>query len=277
MRDHLALALLSSGAWPFFAELPFFRFPGLRRLLAIDLADLHLIAVLDRIRGIDDHPVGRLHAGADLDLAAGVEQDGHLLQHDLVVIDHRHLRRLVAEDHRARRHHQLVGIERQLELRLGIGAGRQQTVGIGKDRLDRQGAGGLRDRVRRGLELALEALLVVLGQLERDRHALLHVRRVDLRHSHVDAHLLGRGDLEQRLGAGVGRRDQRADVDVALRDRAVERGDDLLEALHRLHPVEVGLRRRDLGLAGTGVAGLLVGRSAATPPERRAAPSIDRR
>ena len=56
------------------------------------------------------------------------------------------------------------------------------------------------------------------------------------------------------------RLDQRSDVDVAGRDDAVERRDDVGERLQRLQTVEVGLRRLNFGVLGVGVAHLLVGR-----------------
>ena len=90
-------------------------------------------------------------------------------------------------------------------------------------------------------------------------HPRRHLRRIELRHPHVDAHAPHRGDREQRLRSGVAGADQLADLRRAAGDDACERRGDASEVDERLQPPDIGRGRIGQRTLGGEIAGLLVG------------------
>src|SRR6185437_15909646 len=138
----------------------------------------------------------------------------------------------------------LARAARQLEVDLGVRARVELARVVVDVDLHQQGAEGGVDGVRGADDLAGEASARELGDREGRGHARDGGPRVDLRHVHVDAqHLVGGEVKKLAARAGV---DQRADVDVARGDDAVEGGEHVLEAGQLAEPPDVGLRRGDL-------------------------------
>ena len=143
---------------------------------------------------------------------------------------------------------------------LGEGSGRQRSVLVLRIEFNKERTGALVDRARRSGDAGLESATRILRQDELRLHPMVEIGGVALRRLHVDAHLVRIGDHEQ-AGACVGALvDERADVDVALRDDAVERRDDVGERLERLEAVDIVASGGDFGFALLLVCGLLVRR-----------------
>ena len=93
------------------------------------------------------------------------------------------------------------------------------------------------------------------------RAAVAYRVGIDLRHRHEQTQLVRRCHVKQLCPrrAAVARLNQRADIDIARRDHAIERRIDLFEALQLLQAPHVGLGGRERRLARAEVAGGLVG------------------
>ena len=70
---------------------------------------------------------------------------------------------------------------------------------------------------------------VMVAKVDKDGRA----RLIKIHIAHIDAHLVDVGDGEERLARRAGRQDQRADIDVARSDDAVERRRNVGERLQR--------------------------------------------
>src|SRR5579859_769042 len=219
------------------------RFPGGGSGRARRRGEMHGVAGLQRLGRAVDDPVGGAEAARHLDRIAEIPAELDRGQHRLVAgPEDGDLDALAVGDQRRRRQAQEIGIARNLEMHVAIGAGREHAVRILRLQLDQHAARTGLDRIRGRDQGGVELPAGILRQFEHGLEPGAQAGGEGLGHLDIDPDLVQVRDLEQLLphpAAAVV--DESTDVGLAGRDHAVERGDDVLERLERLQPADVGL------------------------------------
>ena len=136
-----------------------------------------------------------------------------------------------------------------LEVSEDVSAGEELAFGIGDIDLDVQGAGAGVDGVGVAGDGAFEDLTGILVEGKGRLAAVVYGGGVGLGDGDVDADAADGRKVEELLRGGVfPGGDERADIDAAGGDDAVEGGVDVLKGLKLLEAADVGLRGVDCGL-----------------------------
>src|SRR3989344_50089 len=227
------------------------------------VGQLHGVAFAQGVGRVVDHAVGGFQALVDHQAFAQVQADMDGLQVYVVLrIQHRDLGALGTEDQRAGRDAYAMGVYRNRQGRFGVIARQQLAVGVVGDKLREQGAGAAVDGGGVADQVRLEVFAGVLGNTQLGFKPGVDDGRVVLRHRHVEAQLVGVGDVEQlRVAVGVGL-DQLAAVGVARSDGASERRADSLVAFQRRQACVIGSGGFGVGSGRSGGGGVFIGRLA---------------
>ena len=132
--------------------------------------------------------------------------------HMVATVQYRNLGALGAEDQGAGRDAHAMGVSRNRQGDFGVIARQQFAVGVVGDELSEQGAGAAVDGGGVTDQTCLEVLAGVLGDGQFGLKACMDDRCIVLRHRHIQAQLVGVGNVEQFRIAGVIGLDQLADV-----------------------------------------------------------------
>ena len=166
------------------------------------------------------------------------------------VFNHRDLHAVLIEDDRRCRHDQRRRLARNLQFDSAIDPWLQSAIRIGYVDLGQQSPRSQLERICDPRYFAGER------EVRHRRHANdrldagLDAKSGILRHIKPNPDHVAVGHRKHRGAAGRVRRDQAADVDVALRDQAVERSDNLLIDLLLIEIFQLRLHCRGIVLRG---------------------------
>ncbi|MNL15338.1 hypothetical protein D3C87_1363190 [compost metagenome] len=154
---------------------------------------------------------------------------------------------------------QRIGLRRQCKAHAGVSPW-QQTAGLVIDlQLHQRGTGRRTDRIGGRDDRGQEHFLRVFRHADLRAAAEFDLRRIGLRHLHIDPQATDLGHCEQLLSAtAVASVDQRADIGGACGDHPVKRRDQALKTLGRGQSFNVGLGRHHLCLFRRQIAVALV-------------------
>src|ERR1700720_3013575 len=208
-------------------------------------ANFDLLAIFEIDGRVHHDEIACFDAFADLHLGSKVADFGDLVLTHHAVFYYEHVDPLGIEHDRRVRHDQGWRFARDLKLDGGIHPWAQFTIGVGDVDFGQQGS---RPRVQGVGDACNLAGKWVPGDFRNphdSRDPGLDPNGRLLRHKKLDAHDVA---VRYREHKGAARRvglDQAADIDVALGDDTVERGDDPLIGLLLLEHLDLGLLRLD--------------------------------
>ncbi len=162
------------------------------------LRNVHLLAVFQRVRRVDDDLVADREAAQNLQRGAVIAADVEGAQLHLVVgADDGDPRALGAEEHGVDRNRELLHVGADREVHLAEGAGQQAPILVGHIDFGEQGAGRRVDGLGGARHHAGELLAGKLLQGDVALDADLDVRRVGLGNAGEDAQGIDLGHVEE--------------------------------------------------------------------------------
>ena len=194
--------------------------------------------------------VAVLDTGVDLDLSTVVGRDCDLVQTGDAVFDDRHLQTVLIEDDSGVGQDQRRRLPWDLQLDRAIDPRLQRAIRIGYVDLGQQAPRPRLQRIGDPRHFAMKGEVGHRGHAKDRLDAWLDAKGFILRHINPNADLVAVGHRKHGGAAGRVRRDQAADVDVALRDQAVERSDNLLIDLLLIEIFQLRLHCRGIVLRG---------------------------
>src|ERR1700722_6132015 len=185
---------------------------------------IHLLALLERIGGIDYHPVGDVHASDNFQTRTVVTANRNRAQlHLAVTADHRNLCTLGAKQHRVHRKSDLAYADAHTKMHLAEGPRQQLAFLVGHVDFGQQCARRGIDCLRRSYHFPGEFLAGILLQRDHGFTTALDRRCITLRNADIHASRIYPRAVEQlfscRASSSV---DQRSWINIAFREHSRE-------------------------------------------------------
>src|SRR5580765_7913457 len=225
---------------------------GRRDGFGCGLLDVHRLAVVERVSGIENDPVVGLEALKNFKSDPVVAADGQRPEVDMMIgVDDDGAQSFGAEKQSVDRNLETIATYFGGQVNLRIAA-REEFAGIvGHVDFGEQRAGIEFDGFSGANNFALKFTARELSEFEISDEPGMDGRRSALRNVYEDANGISLREEKKLLGgttvAGV---DERADVHVAAGDDSAERSINVFERLQFLQSMNIGLRRGDDGLLG---------------------------